>query len=655
MTSVGGESARLVGRTLDVYQLRSLLGAGGMAEVYRALETPLGREVAVKVLPDTLARDPGYVERFRSEARQVAALNHPHITPVYHYGEEQGLLFLVMPLLKESLRDRLDREGRLDPKDATRLTVQIASALDAAHARGLVHRDVKPENILLNADGKAMLTDFGIAREVAFLRATGAARTLAASGLPVGTPEYMAPEQLRAALVDQRADLYALGAVLYELLTGVVPHEAATPYEVAALALTAPIAPPSSHNHAIWPELDGVILKALEKEPDDRYQTARSFAQALRESVVGQGHINTTAIPSVRWTQYAPPQFPQPPQSPQSPQSGALRGPASNPGASGNRPRPAISAAPNTSGARNPMPARPPFAEALAPLPLPDDEETQPSLPVSGKHAVVPVGAGAIGAIGLSALADPDAITLGIPGGAGGAGGAGGGFGEAAHGGGSGRGRGWSSGWSRRRGFWLLLSAGALLAVTVGVLGAAMLGGFNPFATGFGSPSVGQPGALATSTATTHPRATSTRSPTPTHQPTATPTTQPTATPTGPAQLAFSPTTLNMTAGRHSVCTGTISVANNGPGVSNWSWSQISPFTPIGLRYRIDSNGSTGSWTNGAPQDTQQPNTQENIDIHFNCYWDQDYTVMVISNSSGGQSTYTLTLSVSTASTNNGD
>ncbi|HLY29447.1 MAG TPA: serine/threonine-protein kinase, partial [Ktedonobacterales bacterium] len=489
MTSVGGQGARLIGRTLDVYVLRSLLGAGGMAEVYRAFETPLGREVAVKVLPETLARDPGYVERFRNEAKQVAALNHPHITPVYHYGEEQGLLFLVMPLLKESLRDRLDREGRLGATDATRLTVQIASALDAAHARGLVHRDVKPENILLNTEGKAMLTDFGIAREVSFLRETGAARTLAASGLPVGTPEYMAPEQLRAALVDQRADLYSLGAVLYELLTGVAPHEAATPYEVAALALTAPVAAPSTHNPAIWPELDGVVLKTLEKEPGDRYQTARSFALALREVVVNYGQGGATSIPSVRWTHYVPAQPGQ---------SGALSGG----GAPGTAAMQAMSA---ISGARNPLPpytsrtAHAPQMGMANPLSLPelDDEETQPSLHVSGKSVAYLGYQGAQEAPTLTGQmsAMPPVV-----------GGARGGRRSGAIGSvGAGR------GWSRRRGFWLLMSAGALAALVVGLLGAMALGGFDPFGPGNGAPSVGK-GALTTP----HAQATATYAPTPT-------------------------------------------------------------------------------------------------------------------------------------------
>ncbi|HEX8035888.1 MAG TPA: serine/threonine-protein kinase [Ktedonobacterales bacterium] len=294
----------LIGQTLGDYELISLLGAGGMAEVYRARDLALGREVAVKVLPASLATDPGYVERFRDEARRVATLDHPNVVPVYHYGEEHGLLYLVMPILKESLRDRMTREGVFAPSEAGRIVVQVAAALDAAHNSGIVHRDVKPENVLLNAEGKAHLTDFGISREMEFLRKTGNARTLAASGLPVGTPEYMAPEQLRGGEVDQRADIYALGAVLYELLTGTVPFDGPTPYEVASLVLTAPLAPPSVRNDAIWPDLDQVVMKALDRDAAARYADARSLAIALRNAVLHRDEKMTrVTIPASSYLQ----------------------------------------------------------------------------------------------------------------------------------------------------------------------------------------------------------------------------------------------------------------------------------------------------------------------------------------------------------------
>jgi eukaryotic-like serine/threonine-protein kinase len=280
------DTGKLAGQTLDGFQLESLLGVGGMAEVYRGRDTKLGRAVAIKVLHPTFAADPGYVERFRNEARRVAALNHPHIVPVYQYGEANGYLYLVMPLLEESLREKLDRERPLPIVDSAKLIVQIASALDVAHSKGLVHRDVKPENILLNAEGKGLLTDFGIARELSLLSRGNGNLTLAATGLPIGTPEYMAPEQLRNEAIDQRVDIYALGAVLYEMLTGVAPHEAGTPYEVAALALTTPIVLPSRRNADISPELEQVMLTALANEPAHRYKSMRDFARALRAVVL---------------------------------------------------------------------------------------------------------------------------------------------------------------------------------------------------------------------------------------------------------------------------------------------------------------------------------------------------------------------------------
>jgi serine/threonine-protein kinase len=255
-----------------------------MAEVYRAYDEQLNRAVAVKVLPPALATDADYVRRFRQEARRVAALRHPHIVPVYHYGEDQALLYLVMPIFSESLRDRLERDGRLAPEEAIRLVSEIASALEVAHAQELVHRDVKPENVLLDESDHALLTDFGIARRLSHAR-HGGAQTLSATGLPVGTPEYMAPEQLRGDTLDQRVDIYGLGAVLYETLTGQAPHEGETPYEVATLVLTTPVTPPAARNPHVWPTLDRAVLTALAQRPEDRFQTATSFAAALQEAL----------------------------------------------------------------------------------------------------------------------------------------------------------------------------------------------------------------------------------------------------------------------------------------------------------------------------------------------------------------------------------
>ena len=270
----------LIGQSLGHYHLRSVLGIGGMATVYRALDTALEREVAVKVLPASLATDEEYVRRFRDEAKQVAALHHPHIMPIYAVGEERDHSYFVMPVLQGSLRDLLRQQDHLSADAAIRVTQQIASALEAAHEHGLIHRDVKPGNILLDPDGNALLTDFGIARRVT-TRHGVEGPTLAGTGLPVGTPQYMAPEQLRGEDLDQRVDVYALGAVLYESLTGVAPHVADSPFEVAALALSAPILPPSQRNPQVGPELDQVVLKALARQATNRYPDMRSFSAAL--------------------------------------------------------------------------------------------------------------------------------------------------------------------------------------------------------------------------------------------------------------------------------------------------------------------------------------------------------------------------------------
>src|SRR5690242_14788745 len=278
----------LQGQTLGTYYLESLLGVGGMAEVYRARDLVLQRDVAVKVLPRALAEDPNYVTRFRDEARVVAALAHPNIVPVYTFGEERGLLYLVMPIMRQSLRDLLDADGALPPSEAAQFALQVAAGLEAAHALGLVHRDVKPENVMLDADGHALLTDFGIARELATLKRREP-RTLAATGLPVGTPEYMAPEQLEGRPLDQRADLYSLGVVLYELLTGSAPFRAETPYSVAAKVLTEQIVPPSALQPALWPEIEAVVMRALSRHPQDRYPDTPTFAAALRQAIFSQG------------------------------------------------------------------------------------------------------------------------------------------------------------------------------------------------------------------------------------------------------------------------------------------------------------------------------------------------------------------------------
>ena len=286
----------LSGERVGDYQLGELLGVGGMAEVYQAEDLVLQRRVAVKVLAAHLADDPEYADRFRAEARRVGALSHPHLVPVYQAGEAEvrgkRLLYLVMPLLQESLRDLRRREGKLSASEAAWLVLQVADGLEVAHQRGIVHRDVKPGNVLLDMEGHTLLADFGIAHEL-YDTSPGVAPTQ--SGLILGTPEYMAPEQLCGEPLDQRADVYSLGAVFYELLTGQLPFIGATPYDLAAHALHAPLIPPSILEPGIAPALERVALTALARDRAERYSSAGAFALALQDAIISLNEAPATA------------------------------------------------------------------------------------------------------------------------------------------------------------------------------------------------------------------------------------------------------------------------------------------------------------------------------------------------------------------------
>ncbi len=284
-----------IGQRLENYVIERLLGAGGMANVYQARDTLHGREVAIKALSPVFLTDPGYVERFRREAHRIAALEHPSIVPMLQFIEQDAGLYVVMPLYAESLRDLLDRKQRLPLNEVVRIVTEVGSALAVAHSHGLVHRDVKPENILLDAHGKAALADFGIARQAIFKGRSGAL-TLAATGLPVGTPQYMPPEQLRGTGLDHRADIYALGVVLYETLTGRTPHVGSSPFEVAAVALTQPIIPPSRLNSEVTAPVEAVILRALSARAAERYANVKSFVESLQE--VAQGSMEDAPEPT---------------------------------------------------------------------------------------------------------------------------------------------------------------------------------------------------------------------------------------------------------------------------------------------------------------------------------------------------------------------
>ncbi len=267
----------LVGQTLGAYRLVSRLGQGGMATVYKSYEPALDRYVAIKVLPQFFAQDPVFVQRFRREAKAVAQLNHPNIVPIYSYGESGSITYIAMQFV---LGDTLKHDDqKFSFEESLRLLAPIARALGYAHQRGIVHRDVKPSNILLTDGNWPMLADFGLAQ---MAQASG---KLTESGVGMGTPMYMSPEQGQGDKVDHRTDIYSLGIVLYELVTGDVPFRADTPMAIVIKHISAPMPMPRQVNPNIPEYLEAIILKATAKNPDVRYQTAEEMATAMDDAL----------------------------------------------------------------------------------------------------------------------------------------------------------------------------------------------------------------------------------------------------------------------------------------------------------------------------------------------------------------------------------
>ena len=226
----------LVGKSLDQYQLLSLLGRGGMAAVYRSHQPSMDRDVAIKVISGQLADDPTFIARFEREARLIAKLQHPHILPVYDFGRRDGVLYLVMRLVEGGSLDERLRQGPLSLDVAAQMFTDIASALTYAHDQGIIHRDLKPNNILLDSKDNPYLTDFGIAKMMQ--DSTG---QITATGTIIGTPSYMAPEMWRGEAVDARTDIYSLGIMLYEMVTGALPFKGDTPYALMYKHFDAPL------------------------------------------------------------------------------------------------------------------------------------------------------------------------------------------------------------------------------------------------------------------------------------------------------------------------------------------------------------------------------------------------------------------------------
>jgi serine/threonine protein kinase len=267
----------LTGTRLGQYEIVERLGGGGMAVVYRAVQQPLGREVALKALSSELFQDDGFVKRFEREAKTLAKLDHPNILPIYDFEVTEGVAFLTMPLIRGgTLRDILNR-GPLDTLTAWRYLREIGDGLQHAHDAGIVHRDLKPTNVLIHADGRAMLADFGLAR------GAGQPTHLTTIGLAIGTPGYMAPEQVMGHDVDKRADIYAMGVLTFEMLTGRLPYIGSNRMEVAYSTVNAPIPSAAKLNAALPDELDQLLARVLAKDPAQRPQTVRELlAQMAR-------------------------------------------------------------------------------------------------------------------------------------------------------------------------------------------------------------------------------------------------------------------------------------------------------------------------------------------------------------------------------------
>src|SRR5215467_5745031 len=269
------------------YELDGVVGRGGMAEVYRARDLRLDRVVAVKTLREDLARDQTFQARFRREAQSAASLNHPSIVAVYDTGEDQAGMshvpFIVMEYVDgRTLRDLLRDDRRLLPERALEITDGVLRALDYSHRNGIVHRDIKPGNVMLTRNGEIKVMDFGIARAVADTQAT-----MTQTAQVIGTAQYLSPEQARGERVDARSDLYSVGCLLYELLTGRPPFTGDSPVAIAYQHVREAPIPPSRVDPELPPWADPIVLRAMEKDPDERYQSAAEMRSDIQRALSG--------------------------------------------------------------------------------------------------------------------------------------------------------------------------------------------------------------------------------------------------------------------------------------------------------------------------------------------------------------------------------
>ena len=308
----------LVGRSLGQFRIVERIGSGGMATVFKAYQPNLDRYVAVKVLPAYHARDPIFLKRFQQEARAVAKLQHANIVPIHEFGEENGVTYIVMEYVEGgTLKDRLRRPISIG--ESVEFVIQAAEGLGCAHGHGIVHRDVKPANMLLRKDGNLLLSDFGIAK---ILEGTS---NLTRAGTGIGTPQYMSPEQGTGQAVDRRSDIYSLGIVLFHALTGKVPFNADSPISITVKHLNEPLPVEKMREAGVPMPIEQVVVKMTAKSAADRYQTTDALIEALMAAVIA-AHLS---LP--RWRSGLQPSMampPVPPIPPAFPSSGPLSNPS---------------------------------------------------------------------------------------------------------------------------------------------------------------------------------------------------------------------------------------------------------------------------------------------------------------------------------------
>jgi len=273
-------SEGMIGKTFGAYTVTGFLGRGGMATVYKGYHAALDRNVAIKVMAADMLEDENFLKRFGNEARLLAKLQHPHILPIYDFGEADGVPYIVMPLMNDSLKDRLKPGQPMTLDEALPIISAIGQALDFAHTQSVLHRDVKPNNVLFDQHDNPFLADFGIAR------AMQASRGLTGTGI-LGTLEYMSPEQARGDALDGRSDVYSFGIMAHQMLTGHLAFSSTTPAGMLFKHISEPPRPPREFNPALPATVDQILLKVLAKDPKDRYQTAQEFTKALRDAHAG--------------------------------------------------------------------------------------------------------------------------------------------------------------------------------------------------------------------------------------------------------------------------------------------------------------------------------------------------------------------------------